>query len=82
MIFDFIMKIPYYIALLFIPNFMWEFWVEELKNKKKEIPKDMVSSEKTISDLCKEIKLHNRKLENSIVGRLVLTRWPYSVYFD
>lgn len=78
MIFDFIMKIPYYIALLFIPNFMWESWVEELKNKKKEIPKNMVSS----SDLCKEIKFHNRKLENSIIGRLVLTRWPHSVYFD
>lgn len=78
MIFDFIMKIPYYIALLFILNFIWESWVEELKNKKKEIPPMTHSS----SDLCKEIKLHNRKLENSIVGRLVLTRWPYSVYFD
>lgn len=78
MIADFILKIPYFIVLLFLPTFVWEIWVDELRDQSKSIP-PMTHRD---SDLYKEIRLHNNKLKNSIKGRLVLTRWPTSVYFD
>ena len=77
MLLDFIIMLPYYIVRLIVPDFVWEKWFEELRNNVKTIP-PMCSM---YSVQYKELVKHNRRLENSIKARLVLTRWPWSISF-
>jgi len=77
MLLDFIARIPYYIVRFFVPNSVWEVWLNDCR---AEIRFPLTGTTNHLSPRQK-IDLRNRteRVYRSVKGRLVRTRWPYSI---